>query len=918
MIKGMRTMKKAAKPFGSGHFGEWFEDEFGLPAYHYTCDQNNDPKAVTPMNETWRRKTDHIHQVGNDRLVAVASNYGHIQVRQDEGSPKFLNDYDPDHQQYAGGFGYLTDGTDTLSTYYPGHAESFDRVFGVGYYRKTVKGYGLVVDQIVFAPFGDDPLLISQVTVKNERNRDVDLRWIEYWGTQIYQFSYKSTMMSVATKRPPMESRRRLGRRFQHDISAIEKNHVIIDVKRFTSHDPVDEQTWKLVSQYLATPAGKALVGGAIESPVKESVFEDLSPPPVFLASLDAPLDDFSFDASSFFGEGGVNTPDGLWRPLPKSVAPADAEKGLFLERRLHLNPSESKTMYFAFGYQPERVELHDLLLKYEHELPDLFTHSSEHWKANRIQLQLEDEHWVDRELTWHNYYLRSDLTFDSFFKEHILSQGFLYQYIVGFQGSARDSLQHALPFTYSEPEVVRNVIRYALKTVTPEGRIPYGIVGSGMYMPAPFRPSDQEMWLLWLASEYGLATRDLDFFKEEVPTYPVYGPKAGRARVKDLLHLCYRHLVEKTGTGRDGLLRLSNGDWNDGVVLGYVPKEQQDAVAQVGGDILDVAKGSYAEVGESVLNAAMASYVLCVYSRLLVYSGDKELAMDVEKHAKEQREAVHSQWTGRWFKRAWLTEEIGWIGVEEMWLEPQPWAIIGGAADVKQVKTLVQSIDEGARKPSKLGATLLNKPIKAVLGNPGTGINAGIWPSINGTLVWALALTNPDLAWDEWKRNTLAMHAEAYPDVWYGIWSGPDQYDSEFSKTPGQSTVELLGVKWTDFPVMNMHPHAWPLYTITKLMGVEFSTQGVDLAPAIPKQRYRFSSPLLELEKTTEGYSGKYAPKVAGKWRVTLKLDQKELQRISRVEVNGKSEKVVREGDRIVFQGESTQDKPLRWVLKH
>jgi hypothetical protein len=221
-------------------------------------------------------------------------------------------------------------------------------------------------------------------------------------------------------------------------------------------------------------------------------------------------------------------------------------------------------------------------------------------------------------------------------------------------------------------------------------------------------------------------------------------------------------------------------------------------------------------------------------------------------------------------------------------------------------------------RKPSKIGATILNKPIKAMQGPPGTGTNAGIWPSINGTLIWALALTNRELAWDEWKKNSLAMHAERYPDVWYGIWSGPDTLNSEFSKAPGQVDVELLGVKWTDFPVMNMHPHAWPLYAITKLMGLEFSTEGVDLAPAIPKQKFRFSSPLLDLEKTSEGYSGKYAPKVAGRWRVTLKLDQKELQRISRLEVNGRSEKVVREGDRVVFQGESAPDKPLRWVVKY
>ncbi len=31
------------KAYGSGYFGEWIQDEFGLPAFHYTCDQVKDP-----------------------------------------------------------------------------------------------------------------------------------------------------------------------------------------------------------------------------------------------------------------------------------------------------------------------------------------------------------------------------------------------------------------------------------------------------------------------------------------------------------------------------------------------------------------------------------------------------------------------------------------------------------------------------------------------------------------------------------------------------------------------------------------------------------------------------------------------------------------------------------------------------------
>jgi hypothetical protein len=906
------------KPYGSGYFGEWIEDEFGLPAYRYTCDQILDPKAKTLVNEVWRNNTEHLHQVGNDRLVGVVSNYGHVQVRQDEGSPKFLNDYDPLHCQFGGGFGYLTGVTVILSTFYPGIAESFERIFGMGYYRKTVKGGGMLVDQIVFAPFGDDPLMISQVTVKNERSEAMDVRWIEYWGCQVYQFSYRSFMRSLSNKRPVPELRREFTKRFKHDITVVDENKGLLDEKTFKGRSFGDRIGWALLNLYLRTK-GKHLTGGVVKSPVKEAVLEDIKPPTTFLISLDDPFDDYGTSATQFFGEGEAISPHGIQEPLSKSQSD-DNELGMFLERRMHLEAGETKTIWFGYGYLPEGFQLEELIAKYETNLPDLLTQSSEQWKTNRIQLELQDEKWVDRELQWHNYYLRSNLTFDSFFKEHILSQGHVYQYLIGFQGAARDPLQHALPFVYTNPEIVKTVLRYTFKTVTPNGEIPYGIAGCGMYMPAPFRPSDQELWLLWLTSEYVLAARDLAFLDEEISTYPVYGSKAGRARVKDVLSKCYLHFVESTGIGKHGLQRLSNGDWNDNMVVGYVTEEHREVVE---------------EQGESVLNAAMATYVLDLFSELLHFEGDTVFASYVTKYANAQRDAVREQWTGKWFKRAWLTDELGWVGDDEIWLEPQPWSIIGGAAESEQAETLVQSIDEGMRKPSKIGAMILAKINEQMVGAPGTGTNAGIWASINGTLIWALAKVNGSLAWDEWKKNSLAMHAEVYPDIWYGIWSGPDTLNSELSDYPGGTvitTVEkkddedeekemvdgLIIVNWTDYPVMNMHPHAWPLFTIAKLFGIEFTREGVDFAPVIPKEEYRFSSPLIEFEKTRNGYTGYYAPLIAGKWQITINLDEEELGRFSSLEVNGKSKNIVIEKSRLILNGEGNSDNPLKWALTY
>src|SRR5271156_4373202 len=189
-LKKRETQKN--KSFGSGDFGDWITDPNGLPCYHYTCDQTSDPVAVTPVEIAWRAPTDQTHQIGNDRIVAAASNYGYIQVRQDEGGPKFLNDYQPEAGLFGAGLGYLTDGEEILGTYYPGMGTTFERFFGAGYLRKQTTGKNFSVDQTIYAPFGDDPVLICEVIISSQRPRPANLYWVEYWGCQPYPFSFQA------------------------------------------------------------------------------------------------------------------------------------------------------------------------------------------------------------------------------------------------------------------------------------------------------------------------------------------------------------------------------------------------------------------------------------------------------------------------------------------------------------------------------------------------------------------------------------------------------------------------------------------------------------------------------------------------------------------------------------------------------
>ena len=236
-------------------------------------------------------------------------------------------------------------------------------------------------------------------------------------------------------------------------------------------------------------------------------------------------------------------------------------------------------------------------------------------------------------------------------------------------------------------------------------------------------------------------------------------------------------------------------------------------------------------------------------------------------------------------------------------------------------------SLDELVRKPSPIGAMLENQGDPAMASPAGVLTNGGVWPSINGTLIWALALADGRLGWDEWKKNSLAIHAEAYPEIWYGIWSGPDYYNSVLSRYPGQTmfaeapspdhkTQSDLGFNWTDFPVMNMHPHAWPLYSAAKLLGLEFHETGVSFQPDLPLQEYELTSPLLGFQKSKDGYSGWYSPATAGRWEIELKLPGSEATRMRQLKINGAVATMQNGAPSIRFSGESSPGVPLRWEL--
>lgn len=885
---------RGSKPYGSSHFGEWIEDEHGLPAFRYTCDQTSDPKARTEVSAgNVLDATEHIHLVGNDRITALASNHGYLRVRQDEGGPKFLNDYDPESSQYAGGIGWLTDGHQALSTLYSGGHPAFERIFGIGYFRKKVQSDSYLVDQIIFAPFGDDPVLLSQVTITNRSAEPASLRWIEYWGCQTHEFTFRAFIESWSGIGTPPQLRRRLGRRYEHHVEASADNRGLVESRRFLGRTPVDEALWQRMREGLRAHPNNFI--SAVPDPKPGTWYDGGRVPQTFLVSLDEPASGMSTDATAFFGARGTGNPSGLSQQLNGNLASTDAQTGLLLERAFRLAPGASKTLHFLYGYLPAGYDLHELTARYTSQAGFAPATSCAAWKRSGLRFSVDSAPWVQREITWNHYCLRGSLSFDDYFGQHILNQNGYYQYVMGFQGAARDPLQHALPFLFTDPGVIRSVLRYTLSEVREDGSIPYAITGHGVVAPmASDNASDLPLWLLWAVSEYVLATRDSDFLNEKIPARVA---TSAPDTVANLLARCFQHQVNQVGTGQHGIVRMLADDWNDGLLGTWAQSDFAEAVAN----------------GESVLNSAMSVWVFHQYIKMLQYAHG-------ETHENPSYlEALRAQWTGRWFRRCWLGPKAGWLGEETLWIEPQPWAILAGATTPEQTRTLIAAMNDLLRR-GPIGATQMSQQgtdiEKPGLFDPGTVVRGGIWPSLNQTLVWALATTNPSMAWDEWKRNTLAAHADKYPDIWYGVWSGSDSWNAPFSKTPGATGGP--GFRGTDFPVLNLHSHACCLYSATKLFSIEFTPEGVALRPALPVGPYEFESQLLGIIHRAENhYEGWYAPLRPGNWAIHVHLPAQIAQRITTATVNGAQLRITRSPEgAFLLRGSSEPGKPLRWTL--
>jgi Glycosyl hydrolase 36 superfamily, catalytic domain/Glycosyltransferase family 36 len=856
--------ERIASARGSGSFGRWRVDSFGLPSYEYRLDEEADPRADQPeldgSDANWS-------QLGNDAIVANAYNHGYVELWSSARLYQWANRYDGEARHYAGGFGWLrlADGRAASTLYLDRPPSSrFRRTFGAGYASKRMRFAGLEVTQTTTAPFGDDPALVDEVTIANRSGKARRFAWWEYW-----------------------------------DVNPYDEN---ADAHRGLASPVFD-------------PAERRL------SVAQTPTALDSDPLSIFLgAARGTKVSGYDADADDFFGAGSRELPAAVAGDRANgALAPPSAEgaagRAMFaLRTPVRLRPGETVTLRYVYGLaHPGQI---DAIVPRAERAHSAAAASARRWARWLPKIDLGRRlAWLARELTWDAYMVRSSSLDEETCGHHVITQGGYYQYGLGQQIAFRDPLQHLLPLVYADPGLAREVLRYSLQQQRAgTGTIEYGM--GPMCIPLDLGTSnDMDFWLLQAVAEYVLATRDLDFLDERLP---YQGDPAG-ATVWDHLKLAVSHQESSPGIGPAGnYLMGSNGDWSDFSTT-FLPAD------------------------ESVLVTAQLAYAYPVLARVADLRGDDAFADRLRGLGARDLAQLRREWTGRgWYARGYLGPDQ--VGGGAIYLEPQPWAILAGAPDADQAATLVGNIErylQGRGAPPELGGPTRigtsQSPARAdphvtetdAIDGVGDG-NAvyvgGTWYALNGPLVMALGELADEVAgaaskaFAELKRNTLAAHAEAYPDHWTGILHVDDACNSFYSSAPDRCGIPLL-LDLADSRINGQvtHQPAWGLFAALRLAGIQPTGGGYRIAPTLPLKRFSIRLPRVGIEVrpgSMRGYVRTVAPA-----RLRLELDPpgKIAPRSARVWIDGEpARRISVAHGAITVRAPTGGDRLVDWALRY
>jgi len=315
---------------------------------------------------------------------------------------------------------------------------------------------------------------------------------------------------------------------------------------------------------------------------------------------------------------------------------------------------------------------------------------------------------------------------------------------------------------------------------------------------------SDDCLWLFNSVPAYVNETGDIDFYNKTLP----YSDK-GEATVLGHLRSAIQFNLDRSGS--HGLPCGLHADWNDCLKFGHDGESTFVAMQ------LRFALKTYIEICELISNEQEKAWAEPLLNRL-----DE----NIQKHA----------WDGEWFLRGYRADGFKFGSKEseegQIFMNPQVWAIISGAASSEQRSLVLQSMRD--RLATEYGVMLCDPPytetdyniVRAALFNTGMKENAGIFIHTQGWAVIAEALSgNGNRAYEYFRNylpsayNTRAEIREVEPYVFC------QSTHSKSSPRYGKSRVPWLTGSAT-----------WSFVAATQyILGIQPVVEGLKIDPCIP-----------------------------------------------------------------------------------
>jgi hypothetical protein len=839
---------------GNGSFGEWITDAYGLPAYNYTCNHLTNPIAQTKTSYGF--STDHFHQLGNDRIMGTAHNGGYVQLLDGSRGFKWLTYNDEHNGKFGGGIGlyYFEKDKLSLSDLYNldnlKKVSKFKRVFGIGYFQKKFNFKDTEVTHNICTPFSDDPIILSEYIITSGSDGSVNniISIVDFWDINIHPllkslivtwknrkkfgisklFNFAGRLLTIllrAFRRDTESARRNFSTKLIYYVSYLTELNTIILTPKYKKKPPVAED---------------------------DSAKKDYYPKSIFLTILNQENVKFFADKINLF-KGNEVSIDWLSNPNNIQVDPRNLCLGAGIS--LKLNDNNNKKVITLFGYE-EREKIEPLIKKYQDILSknSILDLNAYQWNNSIINLKIKDYAYLSREVIWHSYYTRSALFYDEFYKYHRLYQGSVYLFGHGIDGSIRDYVLYLHSLLLINPKIAREYLLFILSLMFKDGKLPYALYGYGKTssMFAHSKPSDLYLFLLWGIEQYVCLTRDFEFLDEFIPFYNK--PQDIKIKVSERIKLLINYIFsQKVGIGEHGLIKCIDGDWSDGISL------------------MVKSRRKFLKYGESSFNSSFALYIIPRVLKLLK-TPKKHFIDTCLEQIESLKQSLIKSYNGKWFYRGW--DGIGNpIGDSTLYLEHHTWLLISKILDNEKALKLIDQIYNILDKPSPIGQYISYPPVKTYLEvlPKGWDVNGGIWHAMNALLTWAYSLYDKQKAFNSLMKNSLANRAEQYPNIWYGIWSGPDSYIADYSENAGQAFYHFA-TPMCDFPLMNLNAHACYLLSVVKMVGIDSNNRGLEIDPKLPSQEFSFRSPLISIESNSHKLSIYYNRSSSEGYHVRIK----------------------------------------------